>query len=448
MWFAAACGSSTADPMASGSASAGETGVTGSPGTDATTGGEGTGASASASATASATASAGSTGVADESEAGDPPVGFDVANQPDAPGLGPCADGKGGGGMGPDFSYLWAANSAQGTISKIDTETVTEIGRYIVRPDSFGSPSRTSVSSSGNVAVANRSGGVTKVYARLEDCEESNGTPGIQTSDGNVALPWGEEECIAWHTPFAYQSQRPVAWVRGVLDPVTCELNNEYLWTAGMSGGQIDVLLLDGETGAVIEQTAVAGLIADSYGLYGGAVDAEGNFWATQLGSANRLVRIDIDDLSSQVWMPPSGPWWYGMTVDSEGYVWMCGDSVARFDPMTETFTTAAVNGYTGCMAEQGEDGLLWMSSFGGGASVIGVNRETLAVEAQWPTPDAYGVSIDFYGYVWTVNNSGAHRVDPATGEVTSYNGLVGAYTYSDMTGYALTYAGGGTPSG
>jgi hypothetical protein len=392
------------------------------------------------------------TGSSDDAmgEVGDPPIGFDVAGQPDAPGQGPCADkgGGGGGGGGPDFSYLWAANSGEGTISKIDTETVTEIGRYIVRPDSIGSPSRTSVSSSGNVAVANRSGGITKVHARLEDCEESNGTPGIQTSNNNMALPWGEEECIAWYSPFAYQSQRPVAWVRGELDLNSCEFENERLWTSGMSGQQIDVLLLDGETGAVIDQTAVAGLVADGYGLYGGAVDAEGNFWATQLGSANRLVRIDIDDLSSQVWMPPSGPWWYGMTVDSEGLVWMCGDSVARFDPTDESFTTAAVGGYTGCMAEQGEDGLLWMSSYNFGTALIGVNRESLVVEQTWPTPDAYGVSIDFYGYVWTVNGNGAHRVDPETGEVTSYNGLFGAYTYSDMTGYALTYAGGGGPVG
>ena len=64
-----------------------------------------------------------------------------------------------GGNGDSEFSYLWAANSDQGTISKIDTKTVTEVGRYIVRPDSAGSPSRTSVSLSGNVAVANRSGG-------------------------------------------------------------------------------------------------------------------------------------------------------------------------------------------------------------------------------------------------------------------------------------------------
>ncbi|MGB0769034.1 MAG: hypothetical protein ACPGYV_15155, partial [Phycisphaeraceae bacterium] len=37
---------------------------------------------------------------------------------------------------------------------------------------------------------------------------------------------------------------------------------------------------------------------------------------------------------------------------------------------------TAAVSGYTGCMADIGEDGLLWISS--GGNSVRGINRETL----------------------------------------------------------------------
>ena len=35
-------------------------------------------------------------------------------------------------------------------------------------------------------------------------------------------------------------------------------------------------------------------------------------------------------------------------------------------------------------------------------------------------------------------------EVDPNPGTVTSYNGLVGAYTYSDMTGFALNSVGGG----
>ena len=76
-----------------------------------------------------------------------------------------------------------------------------EEGRYVTRPGQTGDPSRTSVNLVGDVAVANRNGGLTKVYARSEKCAESNGMPGIQTSTDSNYLPWGVEECVAWHTP-------------------------------------------------------------------------------------------------------------------------------------------------------------------------------------------------------------------------------------------------------
>jgi hypothetical protein len=363
-----------------------------------------------------------------------------------------CANG-GGGGNG-EFSYLWAANSSEGTITKIDTMTVTEVGRYIVRPDSAGSPSRTSVSLSGNVAVANRNGGVTKIYATEENCEESNGMPGIQTSNNNVALPWGVEECVAWYTPMNYASQRPVAWGLGDFNQGTCTWENEELWTSGNNQqGFIDIYVLDGNDGTTKEMVAVPtggnGLTSDFYGIYGGAVDGNGDFWGSQLGSTGRLVRVNRADMTYDVFVPPQvGAHWYGMTVDSDGFVWLCSATAARFDPETESWMTANVGGYTGCMADAGEGGLLWMSSYMfGGGGVVGVNRETLQVEKMWPTGGAYGVSIDFEGYVWTVaSGNNAYKVDPDTGQTWTYGGLVGAYTYSDMTGYALVNAG--TPNG
>ncbi len=350
------------------------------------------------------------------------------------------------GGLNDDFefSFLWAANSSQGTISKIETKTVTEVGRYVVRPDSQGSPSRTSVSLSGHVAVANRNGGVTKVYADEQFCEESNGMPGIQTSVNNQYLPWGTEECIAWHTPMNYQSQRPVAW--GLGEQSGCSYVNEELWTSGTNNaGFIDIYKLDGEDGSTIEMIQVPtngnGLVASFYGIYGGAVDGNGDFWGSQL-SQGTLVRVNRDDMTYDLWpMAASG---YGMTVDSEGYVWTCSSTVARFDPNTETWATANVGGQAGCMADAEEDGLLWMSS---GNNVIGVNRDTLVVEKTWQTGGTYGISIDFEGYVWAVAyGSTASKVDPVTGQFWTYNGLVGAYTYSDMTGYALSNVG--SPSG
>jgi len=349
-----------------------------------------------------------------------------------------------------EFSYLWAANSGQGTISKIDTKTVQEIGRYIVRPDSNGNPSRTSVALSGHVAVANRAGGVTKIYADEEFCDDTNGTPGIQTSNSAAYLPWGEEECVAWHTPMNYQSQRPVAWGLGEFNEGSCTWEDEELWTSGTNNdGAIDIYLLNGDDGSTIEMISVptggAGLTSSFYGIYGAAVDPEGNMWGSQLGSSGRLIRVNREDMSYDIFDTPNTGSWYGMTVDAEGIVWLCSNYVGRFDPETEEWQTAQVGGYTGCMADSAEDGLLWMSTSGDG--VVGVNRDTLQVDANWNAGGSYGVSIDFEGYVWTVAfGNTASKIDPETGEFWTYNGLVSAYTYSDMTGYALSAVG--SPSG
>ena len=346
-----------------------------------------------------------------------------------------------------EFSYLWAANSSQGTISKIDTETVTEVGRFIVRPDSNGSPSRTSVSLSGHVAVANRNGGVTKIYADEQFCDDTNGSPGIQTSNNNQALAWGEEECVAWHTPMNYTSQRPVAWGLGEFNEGTCTWENEELWTSGTNNqGTIDIYLLNGDDGSTMEMIEVPtggnGLQASFFGIYGAAVDPDGNMWGSQLGNSGRLIRVNREDMTYDIWDTPNDASWYGMTVDEDGMVWLCRNYVARFDPETEEWATAQTGGYTGCMADIGDDGLLWQASSGIN-SVIGVNRDTLQVEAMWPAGGAYGISIDFEGYVWAVAfGSTVSKIDPETGEYWTYNGLVGAYTYSDMTGFALSSVG------
>ncbi|MEM6995009.1 MAG: hypothetical protein AAF721_31135 [Myxococcota bacterium] len=388
----------------------------------------------------------------DDGDGGGGALKFDTAGMPDLNPTTTCQPGggggrMGGGGNGPDYSYLWAANSTEGTISKIDTQTVTEVGRFQVRPDGGGSPSRTSVSLSGHVAVASRQGGVTKFYATEELCQDTNGTPGIQTSTTNAALPWDQEECRAWHTPFGYSSQRPVAWAQGEWNYSTCSYDNELLWTAGRNGvtTTAEVVLMDGDDGTIIDSVMLDGLASDQYGIYGGAVDSEGNFWGSQL-SGTRLVRVNLADMSTQVWTPPvvSG---YGMTVDIDGYVWICGYILQRYDPATDTWAQSASGlGSSGCMADAGNNDLLWTAV---GGTIYGVNRETLLVDRQWPVPGSYGISIDFQGNVWAVAfGSSAHRVDPETGVVQSYDGLVGAYTYSDMTGAALSAVSGNIPTG
>jgi hypothetical protein len=370
-----------------------------------------------------------------------PPVGFDVGDQPDAP-VSPCtAGGKGGGtggGGAADLSYIWIANSYQepeGTISKIDTVTMEELGRYQAKPAN-GDPSRTSVNLDGDVVVANRNGGVAKFYAREENCNESNGSPGIQTSSGALdILPWGEEECLAWYLPLQCNSNRPVAWTRGEFSEASCSYENEKLWTVC----DTQTLLINGETGEVEETIIVPG--GNAF-VYGGAADADGNFWGLDTGNSS-IYRVDFESLELLSW--PLGPnYGYGITVDKEGRPWTCGGGGAsRFNLDDATWTVAGQQGIGGCMTD-GED-TLWHSNPNG--LLYGYDIETLDVVNMIQLPEyVHGISVDFQGNVWgvgfTTNN--AHRANPETGVVDTYSGLTMAYTYSDMTGFALSSAGGG----
>ena len=371
---------------------------------------------------------------------------FDVGELPDA------GRGCGGGGGDVEFSYIWVANSAQGTISKINTQSLLEEGRYIVRPDSAGNPSRTSVNLSGDVAVANRYGGVAKVYARTEDCQESNGMPGIQTSTGAAdILPWGVEECLAWYTPMAYTTQRPLAWSSGDLDPVTCKYTEQKAWTAAAQssqGGSIVVSVLNGETGALEMAIPIPEVPIGSFGPYGAAFDPEGNFWFVDSGNdgpGQELVRVRGDDYTYQIWNTPADLYAYGFTVDTKGRPWIAGyqGGVARFDPVTETFDVNPA--VTGLGIQEDAEGRMWMAVYPWNApnSIVALDRDSLALLKTIDLPEANlvkGISIDFYGKVWAVDQgTSAFRIDPVTDLYEIYSGLTGPYTYSDMTGWGLS---------
>ncbi|MCA9682845.1 MAG: hypothetical protein KC457_11655, partial [Myxococcales bacterium] len=243
---------------------------------------------------------------------------------------GPNCNGEGE--LGPVRKLIWIANSGQGTVSKIDTETGVELGRYIVRADSAGSPSRTSVNRFGDVAVANRLGGVAKIHGAPEDCADTNGIPGIQTSqNGGDIMPWGEDECLAWFKDLPHGDNRPMAWTNGTFNDQTCEWEDVHVWTAwsDWAPGTAVVALLDGQTGDVIQEVPIPDLPQPWpgwYGFYGAAVDSDNNVWLSQLQGSNPqqswLVRVNYDDFTYDSFpVPEEGG--YGMTVTSEGYVWI-----------------------------------------------------------------------------------------------------------------------------
>ncbi len=414
---------------------------------------------ADATTTSTQTESRGSSGTETGSSSGSgsdglpvPEPKYDVLGLADAPVFeGAC----GGGGMDavPGTSFIWIANSPESTVSKIDTVTLVEVGRYLTRQDGAGDPSRTSVNLNGDVAVANRSGGLVKFHAFVDTCEDRNGDGVIQTSTGaDDVLPWEDEECRAWFVPGAYTSQRPVAWTAGRWAEDQCRYVDTKVWTSGLSEStksvSIEVLLVDGETGVVdrletmTEEEALRqdGFIDAGMGLYGGAVDGNGDLWAVGLNGS--FVHAFREKEGLELLMAPS-VMHYGIAVTSDGRVWDCGGG-GVYDSRTGEWlqVEASLPSIGGCMPDG--DGTVW---FGGDSTLLGVSVETLEVTDMLELPGyAHGVSVDFQGYVWGVGDV-AYRVDRDSAEVDVVDGLNKPYTYSDMTGFALANAGGWTPA-
>ena len=387
----------------------------------------------------------GSTSAGDSTPPDDDDSVFDV-NAPDVP---PCS---GSGNDEVEFSYIWVANSAEGTVSKIDTATLTEVGRYVVRPDSAGNPSRTSVNLSGDVAIANRAGDITKIYAREEDCQDTNGMPGIQTSSGaGDVLAWDVEECRAWYVDMPYNVQRPVAWTSGTFSTETCAWEGQKVWTTGgmeSVNGSVHAILIDGDSGVIDEELPVPEINVDWAGPYGGAVDSEGDFWfhSRDHGLPHPLVHVEADGMSYEIINVPDPVNPYGITVDSNNRVWLAGyiGGIGRYDPIAGTWDT--IVGYTGLGIQEDAEGRMWLAIYPWdtvtGVHALDVNTmaHLMTIDMTGTAPSSRGISIDFDGYVWMVDqNASAWKIDPDAGTWTSYDGLTGPYTYSDMTGWGLS---------
>ena len=345
-----------------------------------------------------------------------------------------------------DWSYVWIANSGEHTISKLNTREMTEEGRYITRADQNGNPSRTSVSIDAKaVVVANRSGGLTKIWARPEYCTDKNGNGKIDTSTGkDDLLPWGTDECIAWYTDFpGATTQRPVAWTSGVYNPRTCEYEDQKIWAAASFGVNgvgspcdgadgIYVYRVNGDTGVVEDTIHLADVTCGLLGAYGAAVDVDNNAWFFVFGGGV-IFRVDHETLEYEVVQKG----FYGITVDTKSRVWL--DDGSRYDPVTKTWDLQIgdlpPNGGSGVAVDL--QGRVWHATNGG----IGwLDSETMQVGGKVLLPEqtiARGIGVDVDGYIWAVMLGGttAHRIHPETFEVATYDGLNQPYTYSDMAG-------------
>lgn len=364
---------------------------------------------------------------------------------------GDCPGGGGGGNNGePEFSYIWIANSVQGTVSKIDTDTGEELGRYRTGPGGDPDPSRTSVNQLGDVAVANRNGGIVKIAAIEERCVDLNGDGTIQTSTGpDDILDWEADECVLWYHDLPASGgngPRPVAWEPS---PDACAMEAPRVWVGYYTGTDSDVGVFerrDGATGALLDSVEVPvwRLTDRDRGPYGGAVNKDGDLWVT--GYYGPAIRIDAETLDVEWFEPPDGSGFYGMALDQNEDMWIggCDGAIYRFSQDTQTFSSIATIEGRARGVQIDNEGRAWFAG-NNPCRLLMVDTATgTLVEDAIPLPgcgDPVGVSIDVDGFVWVVDREAevAFKVHPETYEVVhTVTGLVEPYTYSDMTGHGL----------
>ncbi len=356
------------------------------------------------------------------------------------------------GGGSTALAFAWIANNNAGTVSKYDTRTGREVGRYHaampidgrgnangLRGNEANMPSRTAVDLFGDVWVANRAqdiqGSVTKIANSKAYCKERNGVPGIQTSedlnnDGRidpatemiVPTDWSNpaqyDECLLFSTPVGPANTGAIK-TRAIAISQGIENSAGDIWVGVWANSRL--IKLDPETG---QQVAVNGsgamdipVFQTGSGPYGAAIDSQQRLWMV---SANlnplRLTLVDtaageVVNIDNKPFIQPpsalgsSGA--YGIAVDGKDRVWIAGwTSGAKAFRYT----------HSGLSTTLGE----WrMFDFSSAISQINTKMRR-----------ARGIAADDQGFVWMSSDEGTRPGDDANNrsasQLIAFNGDTG----------------------
>ena len=256
-------------------------------------------------------------------------------------------------------NYLWAANSVAGrTVSKVDTDTGLEVGRYWVGEN----PSRTAVDLDGNMWVVGRNDGrVTKVLWNTNDCPGTNTS--VREADGTVTVvnnaqnPLADDCVVYSDTPgsqYNYNSGRGMAvdsngmiWVgysdnEGAIQRINPNDFNDISVPSAPHDIQVYQADANGNVSSVPGVTGSAGRI------YGLVADSQGYLYAADLWDSDGLPRFNTATGQWDMFIRGFDCAIYGIAVDGSDRIWMgcgepswaethspTGDGIAMFDPST-----------------------------------------------------------------------------------------------------------------
>ena len=335
------------------------------------------------------------------------------------------------------YPSIWIANSGEGTVSRLDTETGQEKGRYTVCAD----PSRTAVDLMGDVWVACRGdGGVAKITLVEANCVDLNDNGTIETShdndgDGVIGagemLPAGQDECI-----------RFIVFPGGNLQRAAGVDAENHAWIGAWYDQKL--MRLSPEEGLKVQEISIP---VQPYGL---VIDGDGIIWVSGRGGG-QLVRVDPATEDVQSFHPSQGgvtgafeP--YGISLDGQGRIWLASccsqHRVFRYSPLTGQWATVSTDARPRGLVGHLNGRVYTAIDQTNQVAIIGADTMTLLDyvflgDNRFPV----GMSVDSMEQVWAVNQNGATatRIDPETNQITGEFPVgTGPYTYSDMTGYVL----------
>jgi streptogramin lyase len=352
--------------------------------------------------------------------------------------------------------FIWVPNSNEGTVSKVDTVTGKELGRYRTGPASvYGNPSRTTVDLYGNCWVGNRNSGTVVKIGLLENGQymDRNHNGIIETSrdldgDGEITgseiLPWASDECVIYeviltpgsegtYIPGQYQGTYTNDYYNPGPRGIAVDAYNN-IW-AGCYGS-MKYYYIDGSNGQILKTIDVSSV---NHTPYGAVVDESGILWSSG-NDKNHVLRLNpTNDSYSTVNL---GHWVYGLGLDRSGHLFVTGatnNKISRINVLTGTVDWTKDwpgNCPTGVACT--DDGDVWTADRYGGTVTRGSNdgvvKATIPVGSQ-----PAGVAVDAEGKVWMVDAASEYiyRIDPDTNTVDLSKRIVGTthYGYSDMTG-------------
>ena len=137
------------------------------------------------------------------------------------------------------------------------------------------------------------------------------------------------------------------------------------------------------------------------------------------------LVHVEADGMSYEIINVPDPVVPYGITVDSNDRVWLAGyiGGIGRYDPLAGTWDT--VVGYTGLGIQEDAEGRMWLAIYpwdtvtGVHAFDVNTMAHLTTIDMTGIAPSSRGVSIDFDGYVWMVDQNASGVEDrPGRGDL------------------------------